>query len=259
MNCCFKTFTAFFLFLVSSSTTMAQNDRPFVVGIGAGTYVYQGDLVPSYMGGYKALHPALQVYAGKWINPYFQVRASIGTGKIEANDADYSKPAWKKDRNLRFSSPITQITGRILFSPFGNSSRTPDRRLYPYLFGGAGVSKVRVKRDWSGISAATIASEKMATALAADSAALLPTSIVSIPLGAGANYALSPRWSLFGEAAYHLSMTDYLDGFSYVGNSNRKDNYYMMNIRRQLYVYQRLQHQMPAGNVVAMLYRGNTP
>lgn len=202
----------------------------FVVGIGAGTYVYQGDLVPSYMGGYKALHPALQLYAGKWINPYFQVRASIATGKIEANDADYTKPVWKKDRNLRFSSPIQQLTVRVLFSPFGNNIHTPDRHLYPYLFAGAGVALVHVKRDWSGISPATLSSQKMITALAADSAARLPSSMSSVPLGAGASYALSQRWSVFGEAAYHLSVSDYLDGFSYIGNSNRKDNYYTMSI-----------------------------
>lgn len=210
-------------------TASAQTSN-YTIGIGAGTYIYQGDLVPGDLGSYRHLTPSLQAYAGKWINPYFQVRLSFAKGNLIANDSDYAAPAWKRERNLRFQTSVNELTVRLVFSPFGNADILPDKRLFPYLFAGAGASFLRTKRDWSGISSSFISDVKMAANVTLDSAALMPSVLLSVPFGAGITYALSPRLSLWGEAAYHLPVTDYLDGFSYLGHTDKKDNDYSIHV-----------------------------
>ncbi len=227
---CKTTALLFFIVLMYNNQVAAQTGNNFVAGIGAGTFVYQGDLVPSDAGGYRRLHPAIQLYVGKWANPFFQFRVGYDAGKISAYDADYSSPSWKQARNLRFSASLHKLSARIVFSPLGNTSLTPDRHLYPYLFAGAGATFARISRDWSHMSSSMLESEKMANALAADSAAQLPSTLLSLPFGAGMSYSVSPRISLFGEAAYHLPVTDYLDGFSRIANNKKNDNYYQLSV-----------------------------
>ena len=214
-----------------SGTIKAQNaDYGWEAGIGVGTTIYQGDLAPSAFGNFKRLKPALSIYFGKTLSPYVSVGINYSAGKVAASDADYPSPKWRKDRNLNFSSPINELTAKVVFRPFGYDGLTPNLHFYPYIFAGAGAAFVNIRRDWSGISPTLLENEKTAQDLAADTMYQLPTVIPAIPVGAGVAYLLSPSVSLFGELTYHVAVTDYLDGFSNLGNSDKKDNYYMMAV-----------------------------
>ena len=61
--------------------------------------------------------------------------------------------------------------------------------------------------------------------LAKDLATGPPTLIPVLPVGAGVEFALSPRISVLVETAYRFTPTDYLDGFSKAANPSRLDHY----------------------------------
>lgn len=207
--------------------TISKNN--FEIGLGLGTTIYQGDIEPGALGSYKRLQPSFSLYAGKWVNQFFLIQATFTHAEITAHDSDWAQPAFKKMRNLNFSTSINEINARIVFSPFGNINYTPDKRWYPYAFAGIGAAFTHINRDWSGIDSSFL-NLKNQQHLSLDSAHRLPSSIPSVPLGAGIRYMISPNISLFGEVTYRLPVTDYLDGFSYLGNTNRKDNYYNYSI-----------------------------
>ncbi len=219
-----------FVFLCTINTVQAQISKNyFEVGLGLGTTIYQGDIEVTSAGNYKRLRPALSIYGGKWLSKYFLVQGSFTHGAITAYDADWKTPAYKQLRNLNFHTSINEVDARIVFSPFGNAAYTPDKRWYPYLFAGAGIVFTHVKRNYSGIDSSFLTAKNMDN-LALDSAHKLPSVIHSVPFGAGVRYVVSPHISLFAEFAYHLPVTDYLDGFSYIANPRQKDNYYNYSI-----------------------------
>ncbi|RYZ16386.1 MAG: hypothetical protein EOO16_25910 [Chitinophagaceae bacterium] len=70
----------------------------------------------------------------------------------------------------------------------------------------------------------------MTDGLATDLAQTPARGIPVVPLGAGLRYGLGPSLTLWGETAYRLSHTDYLNGFSQVGNPKRFDHYQSYSI-----------------------------
>ena len=68
------------------------------------------------------------------------------------------------------------------------------------------------------------------TGLAIDAATNTPRVIPLIPVGAGARYSLTDRFSLTAETNYRLSFTDYLDGFSQAADPKKNDHYFSHSI-----------------------------
>ena len=199
----------------------------YEVGVNAGTLVYQGDLAKSYLGNYRSLKPALGLYVSKSLSPYFSVRANLAFGKIAANDSKYSTPAWWQLRSFNFSSPVTELSGTLVFNPYGENSG----RLAPYFFGGAGITFLNIKRDWSRYNQSVYdAKSEVGLGLAIDTLHSLPKILPVLPVGVGIRYALSPQLFLNAELLYRFTATDYLDGFKYAGNDKRRDNYYGLSL-----------------------------
>jgi hypothetical protein len=110
-------------------------------------------------------------------------------------------------------------------------------RFSPFLFAGAGISYLKIKRDWSGFNAAYFNGESQApTGLGLDSVHKTPAIIPVLPFGAGVLYYYSSRISLELQSVYHITTSDYIDGFKYSGNANKKDRYYgfLMGIHYKL-------------------------
>jgi opacity protein-like surface antigen len=196
-------------------------DASYEVGVSAGAVVYQGDLTPSALGSYRTLRPVLNLWGSKRFTQNFSVRANLALGSIHGDDARYSSPEWRKERNLNFTTSITELSALGVWDIDGGR-----RRFSPYVFAGAGFALVRVHRDASGFNAAYFADDKPATeGLATDLARTTPRLVPVIPIGAGIRYTVNDQWSVHAETSYRLSHTDYLDGFSQAGNPSRYDHY----------------------------------
>ena len=205
-------------FYIFSQTGLSK----YEVGLTGGVFVYQGDLTPETFGAYKTMKPQFALNIYRKLNTSFSLRLNINRGKLKGDDAKYANPDWRQQRNFNFTTPVTELSVQGVWSFLEN--RTP--RFSPYLFAGAGLSFVNIKRDYSNYNAAYFGENSSVTAgLAQDAATSLPRIIPVAPVGAGVRYFLNDRFSLIGETSYRLSYTDYLDGFSQSANAGKKDHY----------------------------------
>lgn len=205
----------------------AQDGYKWMVGINGGAMIYQGDLTPSSLGSYKTASPVFGFSVARILNPYFAIRANAAFGKLKGDDAAYDDPAWRKSRALNFSTPVTELSAQFVWNPFGNNSNELTMKVTPYLFGGAGVSFMNIKRDFSRLDTTVFSfNSKTQAGLMQDTAKTLPRSLLVLPAGAGLSFYLSPRWSLNYEFGFRYTFSDYIDGFSYVANPNQKDFYH---------------------------------
>lgn len=205
----------------------AQSGYKWMIGVNAGTMIYQGDLTPFTFGSYKTPAFMFGISAAKIMNPYFALRVNAVFSKLKGDDAAYKKPVWRQYRAFSFITPVTEFNAQLLWSPYGNNSHETGQRITPYFFGGAGVSFVNISRDYSRLDSSAFGfSAKQQSGLRIDSARNLPRTLFVLPVGAGLSYYLGNRWSLNYELTFRYTFTDYLDGFSYSVNSGSKDYYH---------------------------------
>jgi len=223
--------TAFLLAIFHSNSFAQLTSSKYEIGLQLGTLVYQGDLAKSAAGDFKLLKPSLGVYVGKTLDKYFALRANFLLGKLAADDSKYSAPAWKQMRNFNFNTTVAELSSTLVFNPLGENSNDNFHRLSPYVYAGAGVSFIKVRRDWSNLNRAAFdAKSEVITGLPLDSAHSLPKVIAVLPIGAGLRFAVNDQLSLNAEATYRFTTTDYLDGFKYAANPDRRDNYYGLSL-----------------------------
>jgi opacity protein-like surface antigen len=199
------------------------------LGANAGVFIYQGDLTPSRFGSFKTPGLQLGISAGMPLNHFLAARANIAFGKIRGDDAKYDNPEWRQHRNLNFSSPVFEVSGQVVWNIMGD----PQNRMgiTPYLFGGAGLSFLRVRRSAANFDGEYFMNQPaLQTGLTADLEQSTPKALLVFPVGAGLRYPLTNKISLNTEAAYRLAFNDYIDGFSKAGNPGRKDHYHSVSV-----------------------------
>lgn len=198
------------------------------VGIHAGTLIYQGDLSEHVTGNFNSLKPAVGVFIAKPVNEYVKLKLGLTRGKLAAADADYDV-YWRQQRSFTFSTPLTELALTMEFNPYG--SNQDFKRLTPYVFAGAGAGFLNIKRDWSKINPAAFDDKSTAVSgLAADTLHHPSKVLPIIPMGVGLHYSISPKIGLKAEATYRYTASDYLDGFKFAGNPERKDSYYGISL-----------------------------
>jgi len=218
------------LFCLCSGIHLLAASQPgfskFEIGLNVGVFVYQGDLTPSQFGSYNTLKPALNFFVNKIVSPVFSLRTNLALGGLKGDDASYSVPKYRQQRNFNFNSPAFEISELLIADLFKNNISRPSSGLSPYLFAGLGLSLLNIKRDWSRFNAEYFSSEPgTLSGLVADQRHPLPTLIPVLPMGIGIRYPISPRISVNAETSYRFTFTDYLDGFSKAANDSRKDSY----------------------------------
>lgn len=218
----------FVLLSVGYRPATAQiNLSKYEMGIKAGVFIYQGDLAPSDAGSNKTLRPQFGIFASRLLSRSFAFRLNFDAGSLKGDDSKYESPAWRQDRNFKFSSPVFELSAQVVWDILGRNYSRPINTLSPYLFAGIGYSYINVKRDWSNMNTAVFTPETTVPAgLAIDAAASNRQGALVFPVGIGLRYALTQKISLVGESAYRFTTTDYLDGFSYSANPSKKDHYY---------------------------------
>lgn len=208
-----------------SSARSQINVPKHEIGFGAGMFVYQGDLTPEKAGAFKSPGIAINLFYNRILSRSFSLRTNLAVGKLMADDANYDNPEFRKQRNFRFSARNTEIAELLVWNMLGNNYG--DRKIIsPYIFGGVGVSSLRINRDWSRMNYEYFAGDHgVIDGLAADSLYNIPGAIAVIPVGLGLRYSISNNLSVMAEASYRYTFTDYIDGFSKAANPDNKDLY----------------------------------
>ncbi len=214
--------TLFFFSIVIGSSSFAQHtENKMEWGLAAGVFIYQGDLSPSPLGSYKTAGPAVHLFMNRKLNPSFSLRTQLAAGKLSGNDAKFSNPSWRQQRNFRFHSPLLEVSELMIWYPLQMN------QLSPYIFGGAGLTFLKITRDWSRLNKEFFSAEDpVNTGLQADFSHETPRILPVVPLGAGIRYRMNENLSLMAETSYRLSYSDYLDGFSKSAQPALKDHYF---------------------------------
>lgn len=217
-----------FVFCLCSLSAYTQlNLSKWQVGVNAGIFIYQGDLTPSPLGSYRTLSPGFGLYVSRILSPSFILRTNFARGSIKGADAAYASPWWRKERNFKFSSPVTEISELLVWNILRNNSNEEGYRFSPYVYGGLGLTLLNVKRDYSGMNPTVFAeNNEVMSGLATDFSRRTPRAMLSLPAGLGVEYYLTPKIALTAETAFRITFTDYLDGFSKAANPRRKDYYH---------------------------------
>lgn len=198
-------------------------------GLGAGVIMYQGDLTPWRFGSYETIRPAVNIHAARLLSRTLSLRANLLLGKLKGYDGLYNNPEYRKQRNFKFSSPVTELSLQLVINPLGKNYSS--KGFSPYLFAGAGISRLNVKKDYSGFNAVYFGDGSLIPQqLATDDAHGSPAVIPVVPAGAGIRYNLSERIAVNAESTYRFLFTDYLDGFSRAVNPGRNDHYHTTTV-----------------------------
>jgi Domain of unknown function (DUF6089) len=213
-----------FLFIAVNSN--AQFYKDMSVGMNGGVYIYQGDLTPERLGSSTTIQPGLSVFAKKPINHFLAARVHISMAKLEGNDSRYGKPEYRQQRNFYFTTPVKEFSAQLVWNIFGKNYE--DNGIMPYVFSGAGVSVIGVKKDYSRMDTAFFNknSPEVMEGLATDNIRGTPRTLFSVPVGIGFELPVSDRLSVNIETAYRFIFTDYLDGFSQSANPKLQDHYH---------------------------------
>ena len=223
---------AFIVCIGNINSAKAQlNLSKWQVGVNAGIFIYQGDLTPAPIGSYRTLSPGFGLYISRILSSSFILRTNLAKGTLKGYDGAYQSPWWRKERNFKFSTPVTEISELLVWNIFKNNSNESDRRFSPYVYAGAGVSLLKISRDYSNMNT-TIFDDgsDVVAGLAKDMATKPPSAILVLPAGVGVEYYLTPHISLTAETSFRYTFTDYLDGFSQSANPKRKDYYHSHTI-----------------------------
>jgi hypothetical protein len=220
--------------LWGASSVTAQRVSPtrWEFGASVGIFMYQGDLTPSVIGGYKDPKLGLNLFASRIMSSSLALRGQLSLSALKTNEADYNNPAWRQQRNLAFVSPLAEVSALAVWYPKADLMDAPYlKNISPYLFAGAALSFLSVRRDFSRFNGDFFNTQpKVINGLALDALHRTPKLTPVIPVGAGAKYPVSEKFSLFAEASYRLGFNDYIDGVSKAGNPRKKDHYYSVSI-----------------------------
>jgi hypothetical protein len=215
----------FIVFLSASLKSNAQFYKDMSVGLNAGIYVYQGDLTPERIGSFRTMQPGFSLFAKKPINHFLAARLHISIAKLKGDDSRYTVPEYRQLRNFYFTSSVKEFSGQLVWNVLGKNYE--DKGIMPYIFSGAGISLIRVQKDYSRMDTKFFGeSSDVAAGLAVDNAHGTPRALFSVPVGVGAEYPISNRFSVNIETSYRFIFTDYLDGFSQSANPKLQDHYH---------------------------------
>lgn len=202
----------FFLFQFLISFLFLKNScaQYTTIGVFAGAVSFDGDVNKGDILGNTQLAAGLNLRYN--FNPHFTAKIDFHRGTLQAND-NQSSQLDLKQRNFNFSSIWTEISlqGELNILPLA-----PDRKnqvFAPYLLVGVGMFWFDPTTNYQGkvVHLQPIGTEGQG--IEGYSAPYKLTQI-SIPLGVGIKYALSPRINIGIEWAYRFTFTDYIDDVS---------------------------------------------
>jgi hypothetical protein len=177
----------FIVFFSSSLKSSAQFYKDMSVGLNGGIYVYQGDLTPQTLGSFRTLQPGFSFFAKKPINHFLAARFHVSIAKLKGDDSRYSKPEYRQQRNFYFTTPVKEFSGQLVWNIRGMNYE--DKGIQPYIFSGAGVSLIRVRKDYSRMDPTVFGDgSDVIAGLAVDNARGTPHALLAVPVGVGAEY-----------------------------------------------------------------------
>ncbi len=198
------------VFLLAGATLTAQPYYGWRLGAGVGGTAYHGDL--SYrLNTTKVSWPAYQVLLGRALGPSLDVELNAAWGRFSASDRATD---WRGnlrtdnpnlDRGLHFETRYRTAALLLQYKLDNGYWLSQYSRFGPYLFAGGGITDFAVYGDPQNEGNFNT---KLSTR---ERGANYPTSVLTVPFGAGLRWRISERLSADIRAGASYAFSDYLD------------------------------------------------
>ncbi len=175
------------------------------VGLFGGGSYYIGDLNPGMH--FLMTKPAYGLVARLNLDSRWAVKLSAYRGEV-AGDDNISKRI--EGRDLRFSSPVTDISAVVELNFLNYVTGSTMNYLTPYIFGGVGFFMFNPEAD--GVALRDLGTEGQNVGF--DGRSRYQTSQLAFPFGIGFKYSLNKRLGFAFEWGIRKTFTDYIDDVS---------------------------------------------
>ena len=199
----------YFLLSVISLSFLTTKAQKWEIGglLGASNYI--GDI--SKDPNIKQTQPTVNLWVRYNLDRHFSYRMGLGYGRITAADSLYSG---NKLRGLNFRSNIIEFSNIFEFhyNPFGRTHPQNKKSSF-YVLTGLNFfyfnPQGKLNGKWINLQPLGTEGQKLD-----DGKGVYSKISVSIPMGAGVKYKLTPNWIFGFEVGYRYTFTDYLDDVS---------------------------------------------
>jgi opacity protein-like surface antigen len=183
-------------------------------GLQVGASVYQGDLTPTQLWtSFGETHVAYGAFYRQNLNDFFALKLGFMQGTISGDDAK-SRDAWRKERNLSFKSPVTEMALTAEFNIMGYQPYNLSRPFSPYVFAGIALFRYNPKAELNGEWYQLQPLGTEGQYLPDTDKSPYKLTQFSIPMGIGFKYALNDTWNIGLEIGSRMTFNDYLDDVS---------------------------------------------
>lgn len=193
------------LLFISLAGVSLQAQKTMEVGVFGGGSYYIGDLNPAMH--FLMTKPAYGVVARLNLDSRWTARLTAYRGEVAGDDEVSGRVA---GRELKFESPLTDISAVIELNFFNYITGSTRNFLTPYIFGGVGVFMFRPESE--GVALRELGTEGQNIGF--DGRSPYNLFQIAIPFGFGFKYSLSKRLAFAFEWGMRKTMTDYLDDVS---------------------------------------------
>lgn len=181
-------------------------------GLGFGASVYWGDLnAPDFGTNIGNAHLAVQGVGKLNFSKYIAIKANLLYGKLSGDDSK-SFVDWQKQRNLNFTSSLTELSVLGELHVFGYNFGE-DNPLSPYITAGLGVFHFNPKTTYQGNQVALQPLGTEGQGLPGFSSKYSRVAL-AIPFGAGAKLQLTNSMNISLDILARKTFTDYVDDVS---------------------------------------------
>ncbi len=170
-----RLFTACICFMMSSLMMAQTAQQPWSIGVSVGKAAYNGDLGNGFFNFDQAFHGNVGINVNRYMSRFIDLSANM----------TYGRHGYWKDPNYNFLSMLTQ--GNLALNlKLNNGAILPEAsKVAPYIFAGIGFANYTPVDD-----RATKGTD------------------FSMPLGLGANLAVSDKVSVFWQSSYNFTSGD---------------------------------------------------
>lgn len=212
------------LMLLSCTTIKAQDDPEYrmEIGGGIGLMCYEGDFNGSVLSG-SNMSPSAMLILRRVINPYSALRFGLGYGSLKGGSKDLKtyypdfntsqyKESERGDYTFKNSLIDFAATYEYNFFPYGTGrDYRGAKRVTPFISLGLGFTYVNSKQGTVDLAEAGAVPEST-TIGAPQMTGSKHVFTANLPLAFGVKCKLTERLNLNAEWAFHLTLSDKLDG-----------------------------------------------
>lgn len=176
------------------------------IGLFGGVSSYRGDLAPRIVP--SEIHPSYGIGIKRNVSRFFTFTLDFKQGKISGDDRNFDH---HQSRNLRFYSPVTEVSTTVEFNFFPFLKGLKPKQFTPFVFSGFSMFRFNPKTIYQGSEYELRNMRTEGQGIQEDAPELYSLYQPAIPIGGGFKLRVKDRFNIALRVGYRATFTDYLD------------------------------------------------